>query len=187
MALRLSHVTGHRHWYFYVLALVCVGWWKRAADDDELRSRSPRMNAAAAAGELTPSPSERQQLINLTNFRYALQRAREPRGRDRPLLYYRFVSHSCRNSSRCHQTERCPSVRPSSSSASLHDKFRLIGNGSRSLRPPSRSSLPHSLPPILSPSVCPSLSKLAVERKGGKSFRARLRFSSCAQLLVLES
>ena len=75
MALRLSHVTGHRHWYFYVLALLCVGWWNRAADDEDgaLRSRSPRMRGAAA-GELTPSPSERQQLINLTNFRYALYR-----------------------------------------------------------------------------------------------------------------
>ena len=95
MALRFSHVTGHRHWYFYVLALVCVGWWNAAVlvlppaahdDGDGVGSRSPRIRV-----------SSEHRLINLTNFRYAAegQRSRFSAIRHSTL----FVSHSCRNSS----------------------------------------------------------------------------------------
>ena len=67
MALRLSHVTGHRHWYFYVLALVCVGWWNAAV----LVLPRPPPPAAAHNDVVGPrSPSEHR-LINLTDFRYA--------------------------------------------------------------------------------------------------------------------
>ena len=67
MVLRLSHVTGHRHWYFYVLALVCVGWWNAAV----LVLPRPPPAAAAHDDVVGPrSPSEHR-LINLTDFRYA--------------------------------------------------------------------------------------------------------------------
>ena len=66
MALRLSHVTGHRHWYFYVLALVCVGCWNAAV--------LVLPTAGRVDGDVGPrSPSEHR-LINLTDFRYAGQR-----------------------------------------------------------------------------------------------------------------
>ena len=70
MALRFWHVTVcHRHWYFYVLALVCVGWWNaamivlppaaREVNDGGVGPRSPPIR-----------PSTEHRLINLTDIRY---------------------------------------------------------------------------------------------------------------------
>ena len=92
MALRLSHVTGHRHWYFYVLALVCVGCWNAAVlvlptagrVDGDVGPRSPRIRE-----------SSEDRLANLTNFRYAKCERNSSAIRHSTL----FMLHSCRNSS----------------------------------------------------------------------------------------
>ena len=74
MALRFWHVTGHRHWYFYVLALVCVAWWNAAVlvlppaqtGGAGAAARPPRSSGIFESGE--------GRLINLTDFRYAAGR-----------------------------------------------------------------------------------------------------------------
>ena len=77
MALRFWHVTGHRHWYFYVLALVCVAWWNAAVL--VLPTAQTGRTVAAAAGPPRSSgvrESGEGRLINLTDFRYAAGKTR---------------------------------------------------------------------------------------------------------------
>ena len=67
-------MTGHRHWYFYVLALVCVAWWNAA-----VLVLPPAQTGSAGAATLPPRSSEVREsgegrLINLTDFRYAAGR-----------------------------------------------------------------------------------------------------------------
>ena len=74
MALRFWHVTGHRHWYFYVLALVCVACWNAA-----VLVLPPAQTGRAGAVAEPPRSSEVREsgegrLINLTDFRYGAGR-----------------------------------------------------------------------------------------------------------------
>ena len=67
-------MTGHRHWYFYVLALVCVAWWNAA-----VLVLPPAQTGRAGAAAEPPRSSEVREsgegrLINLTDFRYAAGR-----------------------------------------------------------------------------------------------------------------